>query len=134
MLEEEARRPCKEESRGESDTGISGSVVQDAQAVLRQTVGSLVFKADFHQVIRVVDGRVGIGDDAVAANVIIHVALPALVIGFAKDLHSLSSSKRHILTPLLGFKGSRVQGAKWKAVVFLLMVIMSRQPTTNKLN
>jgi len=56
---------------------FAASPGDQAQAVLREAMGALAFHADLDQGVRVVLGGVRVRDDAVAADVLIHVLAPA---------------------------------------------------------
>ncbi len=76
-------------------TCLNASTVDGAHAVLGKPVRPFAFQAHFHQRIRIVDGRIRIGDDAVKTDEPIHVGLPALVVAAFKHFNFLAFSKNH---------------------------------------
>jgi len=56
-------------------------------------------QTNFHKRIGIVYGGIRIGDDAVQSDIFIHVALPAFVYGFFKNLNFLTTAENHVISP-----------------------------------
>ena len=68
----------------------SGLIFEKAHAILGQAMGAPAFQAHLDQGVGVVDGCVGIGDDAVATDKGIHVIFPGFVVAAAKHFYFLT--------------------------------------------
>ena len=70
-------------------------VIQALKTILGKTMGTFTFQAHLHQSIRVVDGGIRIGYDAMQSDEFIHVAFPAFIFRFFIYFYLLAVAKNH---------------------------------------